>query len=61
MNDYGKGIVQSATILPATSATGILLSGSVHPIVIAGFLIINAVWFLILIAHISRYFINRTR
>jgi hypothetical protein len=60
MTDYGKGtILGTATVLPATSALGIAVADKLHPVVLIAFLIINAIMFIILASHISRYFFNK--
>jgi hypothetical protein len=60
MTEYGKGgIIGVATALPATSAAGFMLADKVHPLIAAGFLVVNAVMFIMLVAHISRYLQNR--
>jgi hypothetical protein len=57
MTDYGKGAVPGATLLPATSA-GIMALSSMHPLVVAGFIVINVIWLALLVGHISRYLVN---
>ena len=60
MTDYGKGsVLGAASILPATSAAGIFLSGSTHPVIIAGFLTVSLLSIVYLAAHTSRYLRNR--
>lgn len=59
MTDYGKGVLTTATVLPATSAAGLFLADKVHPFIAAGFLVVNASMLLMLVAHISRYIVNR--
>jgi hypothetical protein len=58
MTDYGKGSVLGASLLPATSA-GIIAFNPMHPFIIAGFIVINVLWLVLLAGHISRYLINR--
>lgn len=59
MNDYGKSIITTATVLPATSAAGIMLADKVHPLIALGFVAVNAVMLVMLMAQISRYIRNR--
>lgn len=60
MTDYGKGgIIGVATVLPATSAASFMLADKVHPLIAAGFLVVNATMLVMLVAHISRYLQNR--
>lgn len=59
MTDYGKGAILGAAVLPATSATGLLFADTLHPMVIAGFIVINVVWFILVVSYISRYIFNR--
>lgn len=58
MTDYGKGAVLGATVLPATSASGLLFGGGLHPVIVAGFIVINFIWLVLVISYISRYIIN---
>lgn len=59
MSDYGKGsVLTAATVLPATSA-GLLFADKVHPLIVVGFMAVNALMLVLLVAHISRYLINR--
>lgn len=60
MTDYGKGgILGTATVLPATSAAGFMLADKVHPLIAAGFVVVNVVMLVMLVAQISRYVQNR--
>jgi hypothetical protein len=58
MTDYGKGAILGATTLPATSALGIALVDKLHPVMVVAFFAINLLMFVILISHISRFFVN---
>ncbi len=61
MTEYGKGgVLGLATALPATSAAGFILADKVHPVIAASFVVINAILFLMLLGHISRYLKNRS-
>jgi hypothetical protein len=57
MNEYG--IVGVATLLPATSAAGLLLADKVHPLIGVAFVVVNAILIVMLVAQISRYMINK--
>lgn len=60
MTDYGKGtVLGAATLLPATSATAVMLGNTLHPVVVTGFIVLNVLWFVMLTAHITRYIVNR--
>jgi len=60
MTDYGKGsVLGAASLLPATSAAGVFLSGSTHPAIIVGFLTVSVLSIIYLVAHTSRYLRNR--
>ncbi len=61
MTDYGKGQVLGAAVLPATSAAGAFFADFSNPIVLAGFIVLNVVWLVILAGQISRYLVNRTK
>jgi hypothetical protein len=62
MTDYGKGaVLGAAAVLPATSAVELAMTNSVNPAIVDGFLAINFIWLLVLTAHISRYFVNRSK
>jgi hypothetical protein len=60
MTDYGKGaVLAAATSLPATAAFGIALLDNIHPAIVTGFIIVNVIWFVLVVASISRYLVNR--
>jgi hypothetical protein len=59
MNEYGKGLIGAATTLPATSAAGLMLADKVHPLIAAGFVVVNGLLLMMLIGHISRYMFNK--
>ncbi len=61
MTDYGKGQVLGAAVLPATSAAGAFFADLSNPIVLAGFIVLNVVWLVILAGQISRYLVNRAK
>ncbi len=61
MTEYGKGgILGLATALPATSGAGLFLADKVHPVIAAGFVVVNSVLFVLLLGHISRYLKNKS-
>jgi hypothetical protein len=61
MTDYGKGInIAGAAVLPTTSAAGIFFADKLNPVIITGFIILNAVWLVILAGQISRFLYNRS-
>ena len=60
MSENSNGeVLGAATALPATSALSVFLLNKVHPILVASFVVLNAVALGALMARLSRYFINR--
>lgn len=62
MNDYGRGgaVLASATVLPATTA-GVFVASTVDPMLASAFLVVNAIWLVIVAGQISRYFTNKRK
>ena len=61
MTDYGKGGIITATSLPATGALSLLLSNNAHPAIVWGLFIVSFLSFVVLVASVSRFFINYRR
>ena len=62
MSDYTKGsILSAATALPATTATGMMLTNSSHTWVVWALIAVSAISFLVTSTTIVRYMINRRR
>ena len=61
MTDYGKGQVLGASILPATSAFGLVFADMTNPAVLGGFIVLNILWLVLLTGQISRFLVNRAK
>lgn len=62
MSDYGKGnILGAATVLPATSALGLLLRDNIHPVILVGLFVISLTCLIMVLTQSCRYLINLKR
>ncbi len=62
MTDYGRGgVLGAATVLPATSAVGLLFASHTYPLIILGFVIISLASLMVLSFYFFRYLAKRTR
>lgn len=60
MTDYGRGgVLGAASVLPATSAAGLILTNNAHPLVVAGLLVVSALSFIVLLGSITRFLFNK--
>ena len=60
MTDYGRGgVLGAATVLPATSAAGLLIANNANPIIVGGMLVVCFASLLVSISYVSRFLINR--
>ena len=59
MNDYGKGGILGATMLPATSSVGLLLLDRSNSILVSGLIAITVLGFVLQLFMVVRYFINQ--
>ncbi len=57
-NSVGQ-VLGAATVLPATSAIIYALVNRAHPLVLVGFLMLNIFALTVLVARLTRYFVNR--
>lgn len=62
MSDYGKGAtLAAATVLPATTATGLMLVGNANSVIVLGLVVVSLASLIMTVGMVSRYVINKKR